>query len=331
MKPHAKFWYRAQIHSLIHSSRGMLVRVFFLDYGELSEPVSDTTCIRSLPQRFKVLPPPMAIQVVLPGLRPLSLDIDHAMGMGTMSQVFADSWSSAAVDTVRTLISQTNHRWAILSNWQKDRAGRYLADVQLRGHPFKVHLHRVLIDGGFAFFDQKCYREQLQGHCDISLDRLVSNLSICGPDPSVGNSSLNDISYVFEDEEEMDSEETAVHESDICQVDLFNWEVMPPITRKKKVELLPKIEEESTNGKLLQRIRNTKMGRIKVEEKQVSIWDQFKTPSHETRDESRNYLVIPAGMDPGKFLEEQLARITDHDGIGPKMLDPKLVCVKGSN
>lgn len=67
LKPRAKFWYRAQVHSLIHSPHGLLVRVFLLDYGELSEPVNRGSCIRSLPQRFKVLPPPMAIQVVLPG------------------------------------------------------------------------------------------------------------------------------------------------------------------------------------------------------------------------------------------------------------------------
>lgn len=83
-------------------------KVFLIDYGYCLEEVSSKACIRLLPKKLNMLVKPLAFQVFLAGLRPLTMDIDYEMGMQTLGQTVAQKWSGFSHDLVLVLLSDSH-------------------------------------------------------------------------------------------------------------------------------------------------------------------------------------------------------------------------------
>eukprot|EP00095_Tigriopus_kingsejongensis_P011683 maker-scaffold578_size132436-snap-gene-0.28 protein:Tk11683 transcript:maker-scaffold578_size132436-snap-gene-0.28-mRNA-1 annotation:"tudor domain-containing protein 12" len=329
--PTARHWYRGQVHSMIRTRHGFLARVFLLDYGELSEPINLLTCLRKLPEKFTLSPPPLAFQVEVAGLRPIAYDLNHSMGMGSMTQMIASSWGLAGRKTVRTLLDETNHRWAVLTRWTQDSRKIYHATVQLRGHPRRPDLHRVLIDGGFAFFDASYLSGELKTSPKSKTDFLTSNLSICGPRSVQGSLALSESRDLTMDDISVDETFLNVIEPEIVGP-ICNWERLRPFPRKGQEEE-PKVDPNPKDVcQVKLKIREIlKRNKLKRQNPLESIWEQFSvvaSPKDGGGNPAKftNYMRIPGGVDQGKFLQEQLERVESFDGIGPKILDPKMFC-----
>jgi len=50
-----------------------------------------------------------------------------------------------------------------------------------------------------------------------------------------------------------------------------------------------------------------------------SFWDEYRTSETDGNKSGNSTIVVPAGIDPGKYLEEQLKKVRNL-GIGPKQV-----------
>ena len=60
--------------------------------------------VRKLPLKMSLHPKPLAVPMVLAGLRPVSLDMDYEIGMKTLSAVVADSWNETALTLMKVVL-----------------------------------------------------------------------------------------------------------------------------------------------------------------------------------------------------------------------------------
>lgn len=135
----ATHWYRGRIISIVHNHQHEIVaNVFLIDYGIVLENIRSKACIRELP-RMMTFNKPMAMQVFLAGLRPLTPNLDFQLGMQNTAQEMAPKWSPFSHKFVQDLWSKSKHKLAVLRNWRLDLKGRAHGELILLGFTKEVH------------------------------------------------------------------------------------------------------------------------------------------------------------------------------------------------
>ena len=131
----------------------LLATVFLLDYGEVLERVVVNVCVKHMPTRVRE-ESPMAFQIMLTGLQPVSMDLDFMLGQSVMETTPAREWDQAAWVEVRRKVLAVKGV-AELRDWVVDQRGRYQGQLYLvdeTGRRF--HLNHMLVEKQYAMYSQ---------------------------------------------------------------------------------------------------------------------------------------------------------------------------------
>ena len=122
-------WVRGRLVQTFIIGERLLATVFMLDYGLTLERVDTVKFVRRIEDSF-LSEAPLAFQVVLAGLSPVSMDLDWSVG-GSMTPVAASSWDAAALSLVRRIVTDSGGE-AEPNNTVDESAGtiHMLCDVQ---------------------------------------------------------------------------------------------------------------------------------------------------------------------------------------------------------
>ena len=345
VKPSASqpFWYRGQIKTLVRSAqRGDMAVVYLVDYGEYTDKVPISLCVRKLPEKYVNEPRPLAIRVFLAGLRPVGLDMNYEIK--TVNRVLTDEWSRASEDKVNELLAASN-RHAVITEWSLDQVGCVHGTVELQcvdvSYPPSVNLHAFLVENDFGVYDKQTFISDVKSLPQVE-ETKRSVISICGDgiepgsvlfDDSKDFTKLSDISETTLDTT-ADASKIAdttsgsstglgdTTEDDDNYENLFLWEIVEPLT---KVETSVNSSSASSSNRieLYKNFLRGKRVRVPKEPEDEDYWASIRSnTSFGTTNPEMKATFVPAGIDPGKHLEEELKKVVG-DGVGPKMLGDK--------
>ena len=151
--PASQIWHRGRLDQLSMYGKQLLATVFLLDYGEVLEKVKVDVCVRHMPERMgKELP--MAFQILLSGLQPVSMDLDFMLGQSVMEVTPARNWDQAAWVEVRKEVVVVKGV-AELRDWVVDQRGRYQGQLYLVEETGRrIHLNQMLMEKQYAEYSQ---------------------------------------------------------------------------------------------------------------------------------------------------------------------------------
>ena len=137
-------WVRGRLVQTFTLGERLLATVFMLDYGLTLDRVDAVKFVRRIEDSF-LSEAPLAFQVVLAGLSPVSMDLDWSVG-GSMSSVAASSWDAAALSLVRRIVTESGGE-AELVDAMVDPRGRRHGQLLIitRLSKGEVNLFTVLI------------------------------------------------------------------------------------------------------------------------------------------------------------------------------------------
>jgi len=152
--PDSKVWMRGRLDQLSMYGKQLMATVFLLDYGEVIESVRVETCIKRMPAGI-VQEPPLAFQILLAGLTPVSMDLDFMVGQSVMEVTPQRGWDQAAWREVKQQVERVAGV-AEVRDWVVDQCGRYHGQVFLVGEDGEkeVHLNQLLVEKQFAVESQ---------------------------------------------------------------------------------------------------------------------------------------------------------------------------------
>ena len=101
----------------------LLATVFMLDYGLTLDRVDAVKFVRRIEDSF-LSEAPLAFQVVLAGLSPVSMDLDWSVG-GSMSSVAVSSWDAAALSLVRRIVTESGGEAELVDTMVDPRGRRH--------------------------------------------------------------------------------------------------------------------------------------------------------------------------------------------------------------
>jgi len=301
LKQGGERWARGRIVQIMSSPDGAVrLNVFLLDYGRIMRDVNGRGDVRALPKRFSAIyARPMAERVVLAGLRPLTLDINYGMGMKSLCRLAAGKWTPNAFYVVQKHVEEYPARLAELSHFAKNNEGVLFGTVTMQNASSSINEH--LIVGGFASYTEEAFLQDVNFQRWASVgqeeDEMTSELvpmmaTLCG----VGCSSSSGSSFSETTSEAESSFHVPAPPGKVMYIGLQWINQFKPHAPPEQTET--DLNASSSSG---------------------STWDAYRTAggSSVVADEAANTIVVPAGVDPGKFLEEQLRRVKN-SGMGPK-------------
>jgi len=152
--PAAQLWFRGRLDQLSMYGKQLVASVFLIDYGEVLEGVKVEPCVRNMPSHISA-EPPMAFQIVLAGLSPVSMDLDFMLGQNVMEVTPQRGWDQAAWMQVRKEIEMVDGI-AEVRDWVVDQRGRYQGQLYLldEGGERRLHLNQMLVERQFAVESQ---------------------------------------------------------------------------------------------------------------------------------------------------------------------------------
>ena len=185
----------------------------------------------------------------------------------------------------------------------------------------------MLIKYEFGIFSEDKLKEDLRN--TVPDYKPGQSLSICGRSNISNTTSIKDNStFGFPDTDDEDEEQEEANMtfnttvSSRCGV----WSTVAPRIKKPKIRKITKL----TNVELLAAIKKRKYPEnySKPEEKKDvdknNIWTAYRndgTSENRSKDDNSRKLFLPAGVDTGLYLEEQLRQIPENPGgIGPKLI-----------
>eukprot|EP00092_Neocalanus_flemingeri_P026624 GFUD01028858.1.p1 GENE.GFUD01028858.1~~GFUD01028858.1.p1 ORF type:complete len:447 (+),score=141.63 GFUD01028858.1:49-1389(+) len=149
----SQIWHRGKLDQLSMYGKQLMATVFLIDYGEVLETVTVDTCARHLPAPMWQ-EPPIAFQILLAGLEPVSMDLDFMLGQNVMEATPARKWDQAALVEVRKEMKVVKGV-AELRSWVVDQMSRYQGELYLVEETGRrIHLNQMLIEKQFAVFSQ---------------------------------------------------------------------------------------------------------------------------------------------------------------------------------
>ena len=111
---HEDRWVRGRLEHVFRLKK-MTATVFLIDYGVTVRDILVADDVRSLEQQF-LIPPPLAFQVILSGLYPLSMSMEWDIaGGGTMAPGPARDWALVAFRQGRYFAENARRKIIILS------------------------------------------------------------------------------------------------------------------------------------------------------------------------------------------------------------------------
>jgi len=152
--PSSQIWFRGRLDQISMYGKQLMASVFLIDYGEVIDSVKVEGCVRRLPAGISK-EPPMAFQIVLAGLSPVSMDLDFMLGQNVMEVTPQRGWDQAAWRDVRKEIELVDGI-AEVTDWVVDQRGRYQGQLYLvdeEGEK-RIHLNLMLVEKQFAVESQ---------------------------------------------------------------------------------------------------------------------------------------------------------------------------------
>jgi len=359
---YSRHWYRGRILTVMSKNNVSFVRIFLIDCGDFLSEIPVRSCLRRLPKRMQIYPRPLAFQVILAGLRPVSWELSYEIGLKSIGNDFSPEWSATAIEIVTAYYSKSKLKLADIHNWQRDAEGKLFGTVELLGFSDKVVLNDILVKTKCAQFSPDILKSDLDKDTSDNVSSKISNLSICGiTDPGVivldsadfymerCDNSLLDSTKIQRCDRSQSSIRASLFEDSLFDpVELVDDVINPlrPLDPKTVERARRKMSKASVNDYIQSQSRKSRAGSnncplSKDARTSKSIWDEIREQesSEDTDNESDAYLKeerkklkseakkknseillrIPAGVDTGKFLEEQLKR-GKNEGLGPRRI-----------
>lgn len=189
---HSEIWHRGKLKAVSLYGEQLMAKLFLIDYGEVWEQVKVKGCLKLMPPGASE-EPPMAFEVVLAGLQPVSMDLDFMLGQNSMEVTPQVTWDQSAMYEVENEIKR-HEKYASLKDWTTDRRGRCHGQLHLGG---TLHLNQHLIDKKFAIHSQCQYKndmdEILLGN-DVSILPKTDSVKVFAVEESCQFDSINDVS-----------------------------------------------------------------------------------------------------------------------------------------
>lgn len=154
-------WRRGRLMNLF-KERFLLATVFLMDYGIALDRVVTEKNVRILDASY-LRDPPLAFQVVLKGLTPVTMDFDWSNnedGMMTLTPSPSSTWDPAAMKYVRTVLDLSRLDGDLV-DMVRDNSGRRHGTLKLNIEHAKVSLNELLIERKFALFSPEQFEDDL--------------------------------------------------------------------------------------------------------------------------------------------------------------------------
>ena len=133
-------WVRGKLEQVFMQLKKLKATIFLIDYGVTLHDIDLADDVSRLDRQF-MGEAPLAFQVVLSGLSPVSMDMDWDIGAGkTMTTRPAHDWDTAALRFVKTIIEEAGAAGgqAELVDVTLDERGRRHGQVLLNNKSNKV-------------------------------------------------------------------------------------------------------------------------------------------------------------------------------------------------
>jgi len=144
----SSLWFRGRLDQICLVDSQLVAKVFLIDYGEVLDRTQVSSCVRKLPN-FMARDNPLAFQIILRALVPVTQDLDFQMGIIKMETVPVKSFDFAAVKFVNSLLN-TSTKCGELCDFICDRQGRLHGQLFIRKEDVLIHLNDELIEAKFA-------------------------------------------------------------------------------------------------------------------------------------------------------------------------------------
>jgi len=141
-------WFRGRLEQIYQIENQLLAKIFLIDYGEVLDRTDVASCVRKLPA-FSAIEKPLALQIVLRALAPVTQDLDFQLGNNKMGTVIAKSFDFAAVSLMSGLFNSST-KCGELRDYVRDCQGRLHGQLYIKKDEEMVHLNQVLIEANFA-------------------------------------------------------------------------------------------------------------------------------------------------------------------------------------
>jgi len=349
---HDKRWVRGKLIQVFMHLKKLKATIFLIDYGVTLHDIDLAGEVSRLDQQF-MSEVPLAFQVVLSGLSPVSMDMDWDIGGGkTMTTRSASDWDTAALRFVKTIIEEAGAAGgqAELVDVTLDERGRRHGQVLLNNKSNKVHLNDLLIEKKFAEFSQTKLEQ------DLLEARTAANSSNLPINNSGEEEREVDIESRLEDSPSL---EQTVSETDSNNNDHRRGSFMgvPPRYNKARASssgkgrgkgydnsaplssLIPiqghnsskevqENDKSTASQKLLTALRKSRGSKVVCVSKEASedeenIWDQFRRTRDTRRDDTSKVMHLPGGVFVGKYHEQVVANILQGGHGGQQELRQK--------
>jgi len=143
-------WFRGRLDHIYEIDTQLFAKVFLLDYGELLDRVHAASCVRKLPACVGIImQKPLAFQIVLRALAPVTQDLDFQSGINRMGTVVTKSFDFAAVSFTSRIFASSS-KCGELQDFVSDIQGRLHGQLYLKTGEECLHLNQVLIEANFA-------------------------------------------------------------------------------------------------------------------------------------------------------------------------------------
>jgi len=180
----SSLWFRGRLDQICLVDSQLVAKVFLIDYGEVLDRTQVSSCVRKLPN-FMARDNPLAFQIILRALVPVTQDLDFQMGIIKMETVPVKSFDFAAVKFVNSLLN-TSTKCGELCDFICDRQGRLHGQLFIRKEDVLIHLNDELIEAKFAVENQDQWEKDLSQPplLPVLSKRESVNVSDSDDDPS---------------------------------------------------------------------------------------------------------------------------------------------------
>jgi len=347
---HDKRWVRGKLEQVFAQQKMKKATIFLIDYGITLHDIEMADDVRRLDHQF-MSEDPLAFQVVLSGLSPVSMNMDWEIGGAkTMTTSPASDWDTAALRFVKTIIEDSGaaRAQAEMVDVILDKRGRRHGQVLLNNKSNKVHLNELLIEKKFAEFSQTKLDQ------DLLEAQTAATFSII---PIVKEEREAQMENVVEDSSSLEETVTVTDTNNNNPKRSSFMGAPPKYNRNTRTgsgkgrgkshdnvaplsSLVPIQSDDickeaqgenksNASQKLLTALRKSRGSKVvcvsneRPEEEQEDIWDQFRRTRDTRRDDTSKVHHLPGGVFVGKYHEQVVANILQGGHGGQQELRQK--------
>jgi len=349
---HEKRWVRGKLEQVFMQLKKLKATIFLIDYGVTFHDIDLADDVSRLDRQF-MGEAPLAFQVVLSGLSPVSMDMDWDIGAGkTMTTRPAHDWDTAAFRFVKTIIEEAGATGgqAELVDATLDERGRRHGQVLLNNKTNKVHLNELLIEKKFAEFSQtKLEQDLLEAQTAATLSSIPINNSGEEEGEVQIESRLEDNPSLEQTVSETDSNNNNPRRGSFMAPPRYNkaraicsgkgrgrghensapFSTLIPIQGHDSSKEVQENDKSTASQKLLTALRKSRGSKVVCvsnepsKDEEEDIWDQFRRTRDTRRDDTSKVMHLPGGVFVGKYHEQVVANILQGGHGGQQELRQK--------